>query len=302
MVTIESGVPNIGACSIPAAVYHADPCAVPSLSSHCAATLITRSPAHAWHEHPRLGGGKSKTSKAKQRGSLAHELLLQPAGEVEAGFSVIRADSFRTKAAQRQRDDALACGLVPVLEREFDAAVIICGKLAAQLIDHGIRLDGASELAVFWQEVASDGTIVQCRGMLDHVSFVDGRIVELKTCRSAHPRAIQQAIEAYAYHIQCEAYRRALACIDPTLAGRVQHTWLFCELDPPYVVVPAEAAGSMRKLGESMWLQAVDTWARCIATNDWPSYSRGKVLRVEASPWALERALETEPDEEEVAA
>lgn len=302
MVTLESGVPNIGLRTIPAAVYHADPCAVPSLSSHCAATLITRSPAHAWHEHPRLGGGKSKTSKAKQRGSLAHELLLQPAGEIDAGVAVIRADSFRTKAAQRQRDDALDNGKVPVLEREFDAAVIVCGKLAAQLLEYGIRLNGTSEVAAFWQEVASDGTVVQCRGLLDHVVFVEGHIIELKTCRSAHPRAIQKAIEAYSYHIQCEAYKRALACIDPTLGGRVRHTWLFCELEPPYVIVPAEAAGSMRKLGESSWLQAVDTWANCLATNEWPSYSRGKVLRVEASPWALERALETEPEDEEVAA
>lgn len=298
MVTI----PNIGLCEMPAARYHSDPCAVPSLSSHCAATIVNRSPAHAWHEHPRLGGGRSKTSKAKQRGSLAHELLLQPADGPDAGIVIIAADDFRTKAAREQRDAATAAGKLPVLEREFEAATIICGKLCAQLIDHGIRLNGVSEVAAFWQEIASDGTVVQCRGMLDHVVVAEGRIYELKTCRSAHPLAIQRAIESYSYHIQWAAYTRALAAIKPELAGRVRHTWLFCELEPPYVIVPAEAAGSMRKLGESSWLQAVDTWANCIATNEWPTYSRGQVLRIEASPRALERALEAESTEEEVAA
>ena len=40
---------------VPEDVYHADRlCAVPTLSRAIAQRLLTRSPAHAWHAHPRL--------------------------------------------------------------------------------------------------------------------------------------------------------------------------------------------------------------------------------------------------------
>ncbi len=42
--------------SVPSAVYFADPAAQPSLTQSIAKILIEKSPLHAWHEHPRLGG------------------------------------------------------------------------------------------------------------------------------------------------------------------------------------------------------------------------------------------------------
>jgi len=294
--------PNVGFVSMPAAEYHADPCAVPSLSSHCAATIVTKSPMHAWHEHPRLGAAKrTLPTKSLRGGSLAHELLLRPADEVDSSIVVVKADSFRTKAAQAQRDEAIEAGKLPVLEREFEKASIACGHIAARLIEYDIRLNGLSEIAAFWQEIASDGTVVQCRALMDHVIRAEGLIYDLKSCRSAHPRAIQKAIESYSYHIQSAAYTRGVERIEPKLVGRVKYRWLFVELTEPYVVVPAEPAGSMRQLGDARWTQAIDTWAHCTATGEWPAYSRGEVLRIEASPWALERAVESE-EEGEVAA
>lgn len=294
----SNGIPNIGFCAIPAEQYHADPCAVPSLSSHCAATIVTKSPLHAWHEHPRLGAAKRTLgTKALRGGSLAHELLLQRADEVDSHIVLVEADNYRTKAAQAKRDEAVEAGKLPVLARDFEKATVACGHILARLIEFGIRLNGLSEIAAFWQEPASDGTMVQCRAMMDHVIRAEGLIYDVKSCRSAHPRAIQKAIESYSYHIQSAAYTRALERIDPKLAGRVQYRWLFVELAEPYVVVPAEPAGSLRKLGDACWTQAVDTWAQCTATGEWPAYSRGEVLRIEASPWALERAMESEGEE-----
>jgi hypothetical protein len=286
-------IPAVGLVAMPAARYHADPCAIPSLSSHCAATIVTKSPLHAWHEHPRLGGAKrTLTTTALRGGSLAHELLLRTAGEVDESIVVIEADNFRTKAAQAERDEAIEADKLPVLAREFDKATIACGHILARFIEYGIHLSGLSEVAAFWQEVASDGALVQCRALMDHVIVGEGLIYDLKSCRSAHPRAIQKAVESYSYHIQSTAYTRALEQIEPRLAGRVTYRWLFVELTEPYVVVPAEPAGSMRALGKACWTQALDTWAACSASGQWPAYSSGEVLRIEASPWALERAFE----------
>ena len=35
--------------------YLADPCATPSLNQSTAHVMLTKSPLHAWHQHPRLG-------------------------------------------------------------------------------------------------------------------------------------------------------------------------------------------------------------------------------------------------------
>lgn len=298
-----SGIPAIGLVGMPPEQYHADPCAIPSLSSHCAATIVTKSPLHAWHEHPRLGAAKRTLgTKALRGGSLAHELLLRKPDEVDANIVVVEADDFRTKAAKAKRDEAVEANKLPVLAREHERAIVVCGHIHARLIEFGISLNGVSEIAAFWQEHASDGALVQCRALMDHVIGAEGLIYDLKSCRSAHPRAIQKAVETYSYHIQSAAYTRALEQIEPQFAGRVAYRWLFVELTEPYVVVPAEPAGSMRRLGEAHWSQAVDTWAACTATGEWPGYSRGEVLRIEASPWALERAFSEAEEGDEVAA
>ncbi len=291
-------VPAVGFAAMSALQYHSDPCAIPSLSSHCAATIVTQSPLHAWHGHPRLGRAKwTQPTKALRGGSLAHELLLRKPGEVGDNIAVIEADSFRSKAAKAKRDESVDAGKLPVLAHEYERATVACAHIHARLIEYGIRLHGESEIAAFWQEHASDGALVQCRALMDHVIRAEGLIYDLKSCRSAHPRAIQKAVESYSYHIQATAYTRALEQIESSLAGRVRYRWLFVELTEPYVVVPAEPAGSMRRLGEACWSQAVDTWAACMATGAWPAYSRGEVLRIEASPWALERAFSEEGDE-----
>lgn len=288
-----SAIPTVGLVAMPAEQYHADPCAVPSLSSTIAHALVSKSPAHAWLRHPRLGGKPLAPTAAMDEGSLIHELLLRAESEVLDRLVVVQADNWRTKAAQEKRDAARDAGKLPMLEREVDEARERCCHIMARLLDRGIRLCGASEIAAFWQETASDGTIVQCRGMFDHLIHVDGVIYDLKKLRSAHPKAIRKSVEGYGYHLQAAAYTRALEQIDPKLQGRVKFQWLCVEAEEPYGVTVAEPAGSMRALGTACWTQAVDSWAQCMATNEWPAYPR-EVARIEASPWALEGAFEEE--------
>lgn len=291
--------PNIGLVAMPPEQYHADPCAVPSLSSTIAHALVAKSPAHAYLQHPRLGGKGLAPTAAMDEGSLMHELILRDDDELKARLVIVKADDWRTKIAREQRDEARAAGKLAVLSHDYDEARIACAHIFARLIDLGVKLNGASEIAAFWQESANDGTVVQCRGMFDHLLRADGIIYDLKKSRTAHPKAIRKHVESYGYHIQATAYTRALERIDPALAGKVRFRWIFIEAEAPYGVTLAEPAGSMRRLGEACWSQAVDTWAHCVAVNDWPAYPRD-VVRVEASPWALEGAFTD--DEGEVAA
>jgi uncharacterized small protein (DUF1192 family) len=291
--------PNIGLVAMPPEQYHADPCAVPSLNYSTAYALVAKSPAHAYLQHPRLGGKSLLPTAPMDEGSLFHEIILRGVDSLKERIVVVVADDWRTKAAKAQRDEAREAGKLPVLEKNLIPALTACVEILAQFRELGIVLSGASEVAAFWQEHASDGTVVQCRGMFDHVLRGDGIIYDLKKSRTAHPKAIRKHVEGYGYHIQAAAYTRALERIEPRLQGKVQFRWLFVEAEAPYGVTMAEPAGSMRRLGEACWSQAVDQWAHCTAVNDWPAYPR-EVVRVEASPWALEGAFTD--DEGEVAA
>lgn len=276
--------PTRGLVAMPADQYHADPCKEPSLSASIAHLLVSKSPAHAWLVHPRLGGKRRKATREMSHGTLVHALLLDT---VEDSIAIIDADSYRSKAAQEERAAAEIDGKTPVLAKDFAAAKTTCVAVMEQLLDLGIRLTGVSEIAAFWQERADDGRMIQCRGMLDHLIMQDGIIYDLKTCRSAHPEAIRKHIEAYGYDIQATAYTRAIEQIHPELAGRVEYKWLFLESDEPHCITPAEPAGTMQQLGALRWARAVNTWAQCTASNEWPPYVRD-TARIEASKWALE--------------
>ena len=66
-----------GLYDIPAAEYHADPCAPISLSRGIAHMLIRQSPEHAHWHHPKLGGHDDiKVTSMMDDGSVIHELLL----------------------------------------------------------------------------------------------------------------------------------------------------------------------------------------------------------------------------------
>lgn len=285
------GIPQVGLCSMPAAQYHADPCATPSLSSSIAHLLVGKSPAHAWLAHPKLGAQPVESTAAMDEGTLLHELILRGPDEAQERLVVVKADNWRTKAAQEQREAARAEGKLALLERDLMTALTASVEILVRFQELGVVLSGVSEVAAFWQERASDGTVVQCRGMFDHVIRGAGVIYDLKKSRTAHPKAIPKHVESYGYHIQATAYRRALEQIEPGLTGRVQFRWLFVEAVAPYGVTVAEPAGSMRALGDACWSQAVDTWAQCLATGEWPAYPR-EVQRIEASPWALEGTFE----------
>lgn len=276
-------VPKVGFARITAAEYHSDPCSDPSLSSSIAKVLCDETPAHAALLHPHMGGRGKRATTEMNLGTLGHELML---GEGK-GYVLCDFKDWRTNAAKDARAAAEADGKVAVLPHQLDKAREAAVAWMAQLHEYGIRFSGESELAGFWQERASDGTVVQCRTLLDHYIDADGIVYEFKTCDRAAEEVLPAKMESMGYDIQAAAHVRAVEAIRPELAGRVKHRFIFAETDPPFAVQPdVSRAGSMQQLGELRWRRAVDTWARCLATNKWPGYPQQPV-RVEARSFSL---------------
>lgn len=260
--------------------YHADRLgdddAPPRLSASTAKDLILRSPLHAFTHHPRLGGVRGEASDAMENGTLIHALLLDKGRDIVG----VEAKDWRTNDAKAAREEARSKGKIAVLADKLAAAENTAKLLRARMELQGLKLDGDSEVTAAWE---SDGVL--CRGRFDHL--IDGAtIVEVKTCESGHPKAIQRAIESYGYDIGGAAYVEALATIRPEVAPRL--VWAFVECFQPYSVTLVEFRGSMAELGRRRWARAKRLWSKCLATNQWPGYADG-VIEVEASDFAISR-------------
>ena len=268
--------------------YHADPCAEPSLSSSIAKILADKSPAHAYHAHPRLGGGTHTPSPAQSLGTVLHRLVLGKGATV----AVLDFPDYRTKAAREARDAATAAGHTPILAEEAGEMVATAKIIGERLADLGVQLTGQSEVAVEWREPVfmTDGATVQCRAMFDHVFMDSGLIFDLKKTVSAHPGDLAKTITSYGYDIQHAAYTSAMRALRPELAGRETFTFLFCEIEPPFAVTPVRLTGEFRELGERRWQRAVRTWHECTTRGRWPAYADG-VVEVSPTPWALAQGM-----------
>jgi hypothetical protein len=277
--------------AIEAAQYHADPCATPSLSASIAHTLVSKSPLHAYTEHPKLGGvdrPKEPGTEALNAGAVIHELLLGKG----AGFTVINADNFRTKLAQQARDEAIARGRVPIIAEKLDRYVGIAALLRDKLKAKGVDFStGECEVALEWEDQCADGPVL-CRSMWDFVQRSAGHIVDVKTCASANPLEIAKHFVPYGYDVQYAAYTRALAALEPEFEGRIEMEFAFCEIEPPYSVVVRPPDGALREIGNRRWERAVQQWHASLASGHWPDYDDGAAARfIEAPQWDVAREL-----------
>ena len=266
--------------------YHNDPCPVPSLSRSTAQTLLDKSPLHAWHQHPKLGGSPVTPTVAMDHGSLMHLLLLGKGPTLQE----VDADSWRTKAAKEERDAARAAGKLPVLVGDLAKARATAEVIEAKLAnDHGILLDGESEVTMTWERPSSRGRPVHCRARLDHVWQKDGRILDLKFYASAKPDDVIRKVLDHGLDIQHAAYTDGFIRHHNELAGRTSFVLVFIEPSAPHAITVGELDGEWQDLGERRWQAAVDLWDECVTKNEWPGYGH---RRLWAPSWALTRVEE----------
>jgi hypothetical protein len=261
---------------------------VPALSPSIAHILDSESPLHAWTAHRLLGNKPRPPTDAQEKGKLIHALLFDD----HDTLAVVEADSFRTNEAKAARDSARKTGLTPVLRPKLDEAQAIAARLRERIEGFGYDLaKGHPEHRVEWTERAPDGASIACHGRLDFLCADRPLVLDLKTTEgSAHPSACTAKLLNTAGVIQDTAYRHAVTYLDPSMAGRVEMVFLFAQVVEPYAVTPIICGGTMREIGFGRWSRAVAAWARCLRTDQWPSYATYPV-QVEAPAWMLARNM-----------
>ena len=281
-------VPAPGLHAIPLAAYLADPCEDPSLNATIAGMLAKQSPAHAYAAHPRLGGISAAGTDATWKGSLLHNLVLEGGDRV---FPIELADldkngNMTTAAAKDLKRGAEASGLLAVSRPKLDEALAVSSAMCRRIDECGFVLeDFAIEQTMIWQ---TDGLWFRARPDAILCTASGVVMLDLKTTTDAAPDAIAGSMTEYSYEVSHAHYVSGATALWPEHAGRIVMVYLFAEKEPPYVMTPATPDGVMTELGERRYARAVDRWRECLASGEWPGYSRTPV-QVTPRGWELAR-------------
>ena len=272
--------------AIPFDDYLADPCPEPSLSSSVALELVTRSPAHAFRYHPRLGGHRGDESNVADKGSVAHDLLLYGENKI----APLDFPDFRTKAAQTARDEARQNGLVPILAHKLVEA--------RDMADAAREFIATSEIREEWEAGKSEQTVIvrdaeawlRCRP--DRYAERHGVVMHYKTTDgSVRPEDfIRMQFRRMEYGFVLAFYSYVLALHDVSVM-RPRQFILAQEQNPPYACVLLALTPAKLAIESARVNVAVQTWRRCMASNLWPAYT-GRVHYVEPAAWELAQAEE----------
>lgn len=277
-------VTSSGWHDLPEETYHSDPCPAPSLSSHVAMTVISKSLMHAWRSHPRSPGFEpSVMGAAADRGSAAHALLF--GGKA---IEAIVADDFRTAAARDARDKARAAGRIPMLSKDIEGLAGMIEPARQRFHDlHG----GAflCEQTAIWRDASSPG-VGWRRARIDTLSTSRALIVDYKTTEGAvDALSCERRIADMGLQIQAAAYVDAVESLHPELMGRVKFMFQWQEQKAPYALSPPiEMSEAFLSLGRAQWKAACHLWDKALQHGAFPGYSPHPYLAC-PPPWELSR-------------
>jgi hypothetical protein len=270
--------------------YHADPCAIPSLSSSIAKVLIDRSPWHAWFNHCRLNPNyEPKQKEAFDIGSAFHTLFLKNGADI----AVIEADDWRTTAAKNERDAARAAGKTPLLRAQFARAQQMVDAVRRQVDKHEEAADafkgGIPERTLIWRE--DNG--VWCRARLDWMPHSGIAYPDLKTTAAA--ASPEQWGRKVMFDTGCDIqdafYRRGLKKL-----GINDHAYLLfvvAEVDEPHAMATHRLAPGAMAMADRKVEHAIKLFGMCQERNWWPGY-RAETAWHDPPPWHEQRWIERE--------
>lgn len=247
----------------------------PAVSQSGLKTILDCPARYDWERtHPKI-------KRAFDLGHVVHADLLG----VGAGVHVVDAPDWRTKAARDEADEARTAGLVPILTHEREhaaaaAAAVRAHPLAGPMLAH----PGHSETAMFWTD---ERTGTPCKGLVDRcLTTADDTtwILDVKTVgRSAHPESFARDAATYGYHVQAAFYSDGWAAITGDTPRFLN---VVVEIDAPHLVSVVELDSDAIEAGRARYADALDTYARCVDSGQWPGYTDHTPTIIRLPAWA----------------
>ncbi len=187
--------------------------------------------------------------------------------------------TWKSSQCREWRDGIEASGLNVCSEDDHSEAQSAIRSLQKRFGDQITRLLTYSKKQVFCIAEYQDddtGISVHIKTLTDIVPAVDDdqfgkTLFDLKTCRSAHPRAWRKAVFEDDLHVQA-AMNLDCYCA-ATGEDRLDFRHLIIENTPPYEPARRFLTTEFLTIGRKKYVDALKLYCRCASENDWPSYS-----------------------------
>lgn len=271
--------------------YHSDPCPSPSFTQSIAKTLLTQSPKHAWFDHPRLNTRWTADDDPKYDvGNTAHTLLLGRGKEIVT----VDAPDWRSKAAREERERLQGLGKVVILEKVLDRASQMVAAARTQIAENNIEWNDPEDGVVGEHSEAMLCAVDDGKWMRSKVDrLTDAYVLDYKTTQaSASPEALDRRMVEDGWDIQAAMHARLIALLsqagpDVTDAsgGLRRHIFLAQESYPPFALSAVEIGEGAMTIGTQKLDKAWAIWKKCLAANDWPSYTT-RLVPLRYPDWA----------------
>lgn len=251
--------------------YHSDPAVG---STGLRALLV--SPAH----YQALG--YSEQTPAQRFGTLVHTLTLEPHTVPDRYVAAPNVDRRTRDGKAEWAAFQEAAGAREIVDAETLSSATACATaIAAHRVGRLIRAASRIEEPIFWEDAV---TGIRCKARPDAIAeYGVTMAIDVKTTRDASPRGFQRAIATYGYHVQAAHYLEACAA-----AGIEARGFLFAcvESAPPHHVAAYLLDAEPVEEGRALRTRALDVYASCVASGEWPSYGGGKIMSIGLPRWA----------------
>lgn len=254
-------------------VYHADTNLTPtlgrSLSSSGAKTILD-CPARYQNERE-----NPVFKDVFDRGTIAHKLIL---GSDDNRIRV--ADTYEWKPWQKWnpwKDEHRQNGLIPIHRGDLLAASRMAAAVRRHPVASAIFSEGKPELSLYWID---PDTGVTCRGRTDWLR--DNAIVDLKTINRADVRTITRQCADYGYAQQADWYRRGVHALT---GDWLPYVHVFVENERPHIVHVTQLDEDFLDYGSSRNDEALQVFAQCESTGEWPAYNPNGITLIAAPAW-----------------
>ena len=247
--------------------YHADPAPEPSLSSSVGRLMLDRSPAHAWHAHPRLNPDYEPDNDTKfSLGKAAHQRALE---HDVSRYAIVRFKDYRTNAAKNERDRALGAGRTPILEAQWEqleAMELERRRFCLTVLqgDPFARTNGDAEVTIVFK-----GRDIYGRARVDFLPHKGPLFWDYKTTSEASFDKVERKIFDLGYDFQAAFYAHAIGMATDEVR---ECRWLFQETEPPYACALYQLDEEALRLAANRVAKALQAWRWCLQAERWPSY------------------------------
>lgn len=217
--------------------------------------------------HYYIKNNRQEYKKQYEYGTLIHTMILEP-DKVNENLTVLEYDSYRTKAAKEERDQAIQENKNVLLAHEYEQIKLMVDSYRQFNIVHDFLQGGEAEQSIFWTDEASG---IKCKCRPDYMNLKENYIIDVKSCEDIDKMI--RSVYNYGYYIQAAHYQMGTGVRDFYI--------LALSKQEPYDVEMFQLGPALLEQGQSICRQALDGMRQCINNEHWPNKHGQKVRLLE---------------------